>query len=112
MTALVPKAVARLETLVDSDKPEVARRAATTLLNLAGLPTISPKPAPWQPQPPGVTLETEVENEVLTKGIKLAITAALNYPHGLSVDEINAILEKPHPDGSAPRLTRLGPDDN
>ena len=108
---LVPKSVARLDALSDSDKPEVARRAATTLLNLNGIPTLSPKPAPWEPQPPGIVLETRVENEVLSKGIKLAINAALNYPHGLTVDEINAILEKPHPDGSAPLLTRIGPDD-
>ena len=50
----MPQAMAQLKTLAEtSEKPEVARRATTTLINIAGLPTTTEKrPAPPPPPDP------------------------------------------------------------
>ena len=58
----MPHAIATLVKLTDAEKPEVARRSATTLLNMAGIPTDT------KSQPPTLTLDKqeEVANEELT----------------------------------------------
>jgi hypothetical protein len=49
----LPHAFAKLVTLMNtSDKPEVCRRASSTIMNLAGIAT---KTAPAKPEPPPVT---------------------------------------------------------
>jgi hypothetical protein len=49
---LADAALAALSRLINSDKPEVARRACNTILTLAGLlPSKTPTPKPWHPPP-------------------------------------------------------------
>ena len=45
----MPHAIATLVKLTDAEKPEVARRSATTLLNMAGIPTDTKSQPPPSP---------------------------------------------------------------
>ena len=51
----MPHAMARLVQLTEAEKPEVARRAANTVINMAGIPTET------KSQPPTLTLDKQEE---------------------------------------------------
>jgi hypothetical protein len=82
----LPHSVQRLQHIAEtSDKPEVSRRATTTLINMAGIPTtaqhppkseIPPRPAP--PRNSAASAKEWEENSIFAKALTLKVIYGLN----------------------------------